>query len=458
MTNNYDIGVLGGGPGGYVAAIRASQLGADVALVEENKLGGACLNRGCIPTKTYLKHAKLIAEIKNSEKYGININGEVNPDWNKMKKRKDKVVNKLTSGVKSLLDNSDVDIFFGTGQIMPEHKILIYGDEKTEIICDNLLIASGSTPFRPDISGIKSDNVITSGEALDMPSLPDELLILGGGVIGVEMADIFHGFGVEVKIIEIMDSILPEMDQEIASLLQRSLRKKGMGILVDRNVEKIKDLGDEIKAILADGQEISGDKLLVAAGRKANMKGLNDLDLIRENGFLQVDNYYWTGVGNIYAVGDVIGNNLLAHEAFEEGVAAVENMLENKKRSINYSNVPKCIYTIPAAASVGLQEMEARKKCEKIKIGRFPFSANGKALAEGEDEGFVKIISNRQGEIMGAHILGSGADEMINEFTISRDREITANYLGNIIHPHPSLSEAVKEAALDVDGLALHSV
>ena len=458
MSDSYDLCILGGGPGGYVSALRASQLGASVALVEKDNLGGVCLNWGCIPTKTYLKHAEIIKYFQQSSKFGIEVEGNVKYNWDKMKDRKNKVVNKLTSGVEHLLSRNNVDIYNGKGRVKSSGEIEIQGKMGKEIHGDNIIIASGSKPFLPEVPGIDKENVITSKEVLDLSSLPDKLLIIGGGVIGVEMAEIFNSIGVEVIIVEIMQSILPNMDSEVASLLQRNLLKKNIEIRVETAVEGItNDISGLLKASLSDGDEIEADKVLIAAGREANLSGLADLNLIRDDGFIAVDDYYWTGTENIYAVGDVIGNYLLAHVAFEEGVAAVENVLLDKKRKLDYSNIPQCVYTLPGIASTGLREEEARKLSRNIKIGKFPFAANGKALAHGSDEGFVKVISDDYGEILGAHIFGLNSDELINEFTIGKEMEMSANYLGNLIHPHPSLSEAVKEAALAVDNLALHS-
>jgi len=458
VPDSYDLCVVGGGPGGYVSALRASQLGASVALVEKDNLGGVCLNWGCIPTKTYLKHAEIIKYFQQSSKFGIEVEGNIKYNWDKMKDRKNKVVNKLTSGVEHLLSRNNVNIYNGTGRVKSSGRIEIQGKMTKEIYGDNIIIASGSNPFLPEVPGIDKENVMTSKEILDLSSLPDKLLIIGGGVIGVEMAEIFNSLGVDVIIVEIMQSILPNMDREVASLLQRNLRKKNIEIRVETAVEGITDdVSGSMKVSLSDGDEIEADKALIAAGREANLSGLEDLNLIREDGFIAVDDYYWTGTENIYAVGDVIGNYLLAHVAFEEGVAAVENVLLDKKRKLDYSNIPQCVYTLPGIASTGLREEEARKLSRDIKIGKFPFAANGKALAHGSDEGFVKVISDDYGEILGAHIFGLNSDELINEFTIGKEMEMSANYLGNLIHPHPSLSEAVKEAALAVDNLALHS-
>ncbi len=459
MTDNqYDICVLGGGPGGYVAAIRAAQQGASVALIETEKIGGTCLNRGCIPTKTYLKHSEVIHDLNRIDDFGIELE-DYSINWNKMKSRKNKVVNKLTSGVSMLLKKNGVDLIRGTGKILDANRIKVTGENSTKITASKIIVATGSRPIIPNIDGIDHPGVITSREALDLSELPTSILVIGGGVIGTEMAAIFNSLGIKVTIVEIMDKILPNYSGDITKMLANSLKDRGVNILTGSKVISVFDDSNKPKVKIETGEdleEITVDKVLASVGRKANFKGLEKMDFEFDNGFIKVNDFMETSYSNIYAIGDVVGGPLLAHVASAEGLVAADNAL-GKKEKMEYKVVPGCVYTIPEIASVGLKEDEAINQGYDINVGKFSYQANGKSLAAGSEEGFVKIVADKQWQqVLGVHIIGLHATELIAEAALAIRLEATVETLAETIHAHPTLSEATMEAAHDVYGMAIH--
>ncbi|RQD77486.1 MAG: dihydrolipoyl dehydrogenase [Halanaerobium sp. MSAO_Bac5] len=452
----YDIGILGGGPGGYVAAIRAAQLGLKTAVIEKDVVGGTCLNRGCIPTKTYLKHTELIHELKRMDQFGIMVDG-YSLDWPKMRARKNKVVAKLTGGIRGLFKKNGVDLIKGRGEVINEHEIKISGEKDKKIGVKNIIIATGSAPIMPALKGMDLPDVISSREALDLDELPERIVIIGGGVIGIEMASIYSSLEVDVTIVEILDDILVNFDQEMVKVLKQRLKKDGVKLLTSSKVTEIAEENDEliVKIESEKAEQIFTDKVLAAVGRKAVFAGIKDLDLEMENGFIKVDSQMQTSINGIYAVGDVTGGMLLAHEASAEGIVAVNNILGNQE--IRDNLIPNCVYSLPEIASVGMTEAEAKDEGYQINIGRFPFKASGKAIAAGAEEGFVKIISDKKwDQILGAQIVGPHATDLIAEAAIAIKLESTTEVLANTIHAHPTLSESVKEAAEDVHNLAVH--
>ncbi|RDW19141.1 dihydrolipoyl dehydrogenase [Oceanobacillus arenosus] len=472
MAKDYDLVILGGGTGGYVAAIRAAQLGLEVAIVEKEKLGGTCLHRGCIPSKALLRSAEVFRQTKEASAYGIETENTA-LNFSKVQERKQHVVDKLHQGVLSLMKKGKVDIYKGFGRILgpsifspiPGTISVEYenGDENTMLIPKNVLIATGSKP--KSLPGLEIDGtfVMTSDEALEMDSLPTSILIVGGGVIGIEWASMLADFGVEVTVLEFLEQILPTEDVAIAKEVEKLLRKKGITF-----VKGAKVLADTIRkeAQVTIDAEVNGEiqsftagKMLVSVGREANTVniGIENTDIDLEKGYIQTNQYYQTKDSHIYAIGDVIGGMQLAHVASREGIIAVEHMANESPYPIDYHNVPTCIYSNPEVASIGYTEKEAIEKGHDLKIGAFPFNGIGKALVYGESDGFVKIITDRNSnDLLGIHMVGPHVTDLISEAGIAKVLDATAWEIAHTIHPHPSLSEIMGEAALAVGGLQIH--
>jgi len=452
------IAVLGGGPAGYVAAIRAAQLGADVVLVEEKELGGVCLNRGCIPTKALLKTAETASNIKGAKQFGINSQME-SPNWSTAVARKDRVVKSLNTGLEQLLHSRGIQVIKGRGTVISENTIFVQAmDEVIEVNCKKMILATGAVPMIPQISGIDTDGVITSNEALDLDSLPESMVIIGGGVIGIEFASMLISLGVKTTVIEQMDTILPFEDKEIAAELLKIMKRQGIIFKLSASVSEIQKTENGLAvAYSADGKSsvIACEKVLVAVGRKLNSDIFQNLPLHLKKGMIVVNEYMETNIKGVYAAGDITGGKLLAHLAFMEGKTAAKNAL-GMCGKVNYDAVPACIYTNPEVASVGMTEDEAKQAGIPIKVGRFYFRSNGRALTLGEREGFVKVIAAQDNTIIGGQILGANASEMISELTLAITLKAKADVLADMIHPHPSLSEAIWEACADVAGRAIH--
>lgn len=446
---DYDIIVLGGGPGGYVAAIKAAQMNAKTAIIEMGNFGGVCLNWGCIPTKTLLKSAKVYQYILNSSKYGIDIDdlSNVNINWEKMLQRKKDVVKKLTSGVEFLLKNNKVDIYRGFGNVIDKNSIEVNGNRFS---CKNIILSTGSSPNIPEIPGVKdglkSGFVITSKEALELPKIPEKLVILGGGVIGVEFATLYSSLGTKVTIIQNMDRILEFMDHDVINEMEDILLGLGVEILYNTSIVKVNKTNLTIKD--KDGErDINADNLLISIGRYANMKGLEKLNLETYRRGVKTNEKLETNIPSVYAIGDLNGVFNLAHVASAEGIIAVENIMGEDKK-IDYRKAPNCIYSFPEMAAVGYNEVDARNKFKDIIVSKLPLSANGKALAEGESTGFIKIIADKEyGEIIGVHIIAPTATDMVSEIVTTMELEGTIYDVARVIHPHPTISELVMEAA-----------
>jgi dihydrolipoamide dehydrogenase len=445
--------VIGGGPAGYVAAIKAAQLGGRVALAEKDTVGGTCLNRGCIPTKTYLKSAELLSQITSSAYRGISVDKQaVVFDMKQAKKNKDEVVTRLTTGVKSLLKSNGVTVIQGTGVATSANTVAV--GEKV-YACKSIIFAGGSIPGRIGIPGIDSKRVLTSDEALDLEEIPKRLAVIGGGVIGVEMGLSFAEFGSSVTIIEMMDRIVPNMDEEVSSTLAQELKKKGISIMTSAQLKQISETEQGLKLELADGTVIEAEKSLLSIGRKPDLSGIEPLGVEVEKGRVKVSEGMQTSIPNVYAPGDVNGLCMLAHAAFKMGEVAAENAMGGHSL-FEAKNIPSCIYTSPEVGAIGLTEKQASQN-QEIQVGRFPFGANGRALASGEGSGFVKVISSKKyGEILGVHIVGSGAAEMINEASVLMHMEVTVDELLHIVHGHPTFSECLYEAGADAAGNCIH--
>ncbi len=456
LEDNYNVVVIGGGPAGYVAAIKAAQLGARVAIVEKGEFGGTCLNVGCIPTKAYLKNAEIIEHIREASSRGILIDSsQIKVDMEKVQEFKNGVVKKLTSGVVALLKSNGVDIYQGVGKINKNKDVVV--NDSQILKADKIILAGGSKASKINIPGIESDKVLTSDDLLAIKEVPETLAVIGGGVIGTEMGQSFAGLGSKVIIIEMMDRIVPPLDHEISAELTKIIKKKGMTVITSARITEIIDKGDKLE-IKIDGKEsVIADKALISIGRVPDLDGIGEMKFETERGKIKVDKYMETSVKGIYAPGDVNGIKMLAHVAFRMGEVAAENAVKGNERSIKLLSAPSVVYTSPEVAMVGLTEEEARAKYDDIRIGRFSFAANGRALASSEAHGFVKVIAdNRYGEVLGVHIIGPSAAEIITQASLIMEMEITVDEVIKTIYGHPTYSEALFEAFADVLGEAVH--
>ena len=453
--DEFDVVVIGGGPAGYVAAIRAAQVGGKVAVVEKSELGGTCLNRGCIPTKTFLKNAEIIEGIEMSSKRGIILENEkFTIDMPKVISLKNEIVKTLTNGVQGLLKSNSIKIFKGVGKINKDKDVVINGEEVLRT--NKIILAGGSKVGSVNIPGIESKRVLTSDDILDLKELPKSLAVIGGGVVGVELGQAYLSFGSEVTIIEMMDRIVPGVDREASETLRKALEKKGMKILTSSKIKEIIDEGDKLRIKLEDKEDVIAEKALLSIGRVPDLEAVGELDLEMERGKIKVDKYMETSMEGVYAPGDINGIKMLAHAAFRMGEVAAENAILGNHREIKLETTPSAIYTIPEVGMVGLTEEEAKEKYD-INIGKFAFVGNGRALASGDTTGFVKVIADKKyGEILGVHIVGQSAAEIINEASSLMAMEITVDEVIKTIHGHPTFSEALFEACADVLGEAIH--
>jgi len=457
-----DVVIIGGGPGGYVAAIKAAHLGLKAVLVEKDKLGGVCLNRGCIPTKALVSTAELLNHLQRAEEFGIQVK-DYSFDFPAIMKRKEMIAQRLSSGVGQLMKANQVRVVRGEGQIVEPGIVEVTDAEgKKEVIkTKNIIIATGSKVMRLPIPGIDSEGVITSNEALSLSELPSRILIVGGGVVGIEFAGIFRALGVEVTVVEMLPRILLPIDEEIARRLTQLLKRKGIEILTDCKVKEIKNTNQNLEVLVSTNngeKKLETEKVLLAAGRVPELGNIDiqKLGIELDGKAIKVDEKMRTNIPGIYAVGDVVGKIMLAHVASREGIIAVEN-ISGKEILMDYKVVPNCVFSMPEVASVGLTEEEARKENNNIKVSKFPFMANGKALGMGEAEGMVKIIADGDTlELLGVHILGVHASDLIAEGTLALSMEATAFEIVNTIHTHPTLAETIAEAAEGIIGKPIH--
>jgi dihydrolipoamide dehydrogenase len=458
---NAETVVIGGGPGGYVAALKLAQMGVKTVLVERDKVGGTCLNRGCIPTKALLMSAEVVQTVRDAARMGVAV-GDVKIDLSMMNSRKDQVVGMLVSGVEHLLKKRGVETIAGTASFTGPKtlRVDLAGGGVKEISAKNIIIASGSESAKIPIGGIDGKNVITSTEALDISNLPESLAVIGGGVIGMEIGSIYADLGAKVTVLEALPRILPGMDEEISRALHGIAQEK-MDIYTQAKVSGIGDhAGRKKVSYTRDGEEkeVLADQVLVCVGRTPNTRALNleAAGIESERGRICVDGGFKTNVDGVYAIGDVNGKVLLAHAASAQGIFVAET-IAGRRPEMDVKTVPNCIYTKPEIASVGLTEEEAKKQKKDIKVSAFPFKANGKALAMGEPEGFVKIVADsKYGEVLGVHMIGPRATDMIAEAVLAIRMECTAAELAGTIHAHPTLSEAVMEAAEGILGSPIH--
>jgi dihydrolipoamide dehydrogenase len=458
----YDVTVVGGGPGGYVAAIRAAQLGMKVGLVERDKLGGICLNWGCVPSKALLKSAELYNTFKKSQEYGISHTG-LTFDFSKIISRSRGVADRISKGVEYLMKKNKIEIIPGTAKLIGRNSIEVTkeGTVTERITSKNIILATGGRPRSVPGVAIDRKKIITSTEAMSLSEQPKSLIVIGGGAIGVEFAYFYNSLGTKVTIVEMLPSVLPIEDKEITKILDSSLKKSGIDILTNTKVENIK-IDHEVTVTVSDKEgkkDIKADLALMAVGVQANIEnlGLEGIGVKTERGFIVVNEFGKTNIDGIYAIGDVSGPPLLAHVASHEGIVAVNHIAGKAKHGIDKSNIPSYTYCQPQVASVGFTEEAAIAKGYKVKIGRFPFRPLGKAMAIGETEGIVKLVfDEKYGELLGAHIVGSEATEMIAELGMAKALETTWEELHNTMHAHPTLSEAVMEAAGQAFDAAIH--
>jgi dihydrolipoamide dehydrogenase len=457
----FDIAVIGGGPAGYVGAIKAAQLGARTVLIEKDQVGGTCLNRGCIPAKALLKTAELVQEIAEAPKRGIKT-GPVEVDMAAVINEKNRVVKKLTGGVASLLSANGVELVRGEGKLLGASSggFAISVTGQGTINAKKALLAGGSQTAKLPIPGIDLPGVLGSTEILDLETIPGRLAVIGGGVIGIEMAMIFRSFGSKITIIEAMPRILPFMGGETSALIHKILTARGVEILIGASLSRI-EKDREVKLVLADGKTLEVDLALVSIGRTGDLSCLGWERIETERGKILVNVYMETSIPGVFAVGDINGKKMLAHAAFKMAEAAAENAavqlgLTGKLKKPDLEHVPSVVYSFPEAAAVGLTQEEAEKR-GPVAVGMFPLAANGKALSAGQGEGFVKVLSDqRYGKILGVHMVGPGVSEIINEAAALMAMEITVHELAEITHGHPSVSEALMEASADCLGKCIH--
>lgn len=456
MSKIYDIAILGSGPGGYVAAIRAAALGMSVCLIEGGDLGGVCLNAGCIPTKTLLRSTHLLKEIKHATVFGIKVDN-IDIDFDALMQRKEKVVEQLKKGILYLLKKRGVNIVNGFGKITGSNTIEVSGEK---IKFKKCIIAVGSKPaVIPGINFDKKAGILSSRQMLQIKSIPKSLLIIGGGVIGCEFADIFNSLGCQVAIVELTDQILPKVDIDIARSLEKELKKQGIKIFTKTKVARTNKLTAGGFDVVTEGNNnIVCEKILLCVGRIPNGGGcgLKSVGIKHDKGAIEVTESMQTNIENFYAVGDVLGKTYLAHAASREGIVAVENIAGMSSR-INYDFVPRCVYTDPEVASVGISEAEARGRNINIKIAKFPLSACGRAVVENKAQGMVKLISDSEDNILGASLCSSIASELIHELCVAMESGIKSAKFSEIVHAHPTFSESIMEAAKGINSKAIHS-
>ena len=463
MSTNYDIIIIGSGPGGYVAAIRASQLKLKTLLVERDKLGGVCLNWGCIPTKALLKSAEVFHEMKQAKTYGLSAEN-ISVDFPAVVKRSRRVADTNSKGVEFLMKKNGIDVVYGSAKFKSPEVLTVISNNnvKTEYSAKHIIIATGGRPR--SIPGIEIDRelVISSKQAMSLESLPESLIVMGAGAIGVEFAYFYRTMGTKVTVVEMLNSVLPIEDKEVTAVLERSFKKLGIKVHTSSKVEKLEKTENGVEVTISragETENISADKALMAIGIQGNVEelDLHAAGVNSEGSFIPVDEWYQTNVTGIYAIGDITGPPLLAHVASHEGTVCVEKIAEIQTHVVDYDSIPGCTYCQPQVASIGMTEDKAIEAGYALKVGRFPYSASGKARAIGERDGLVKLIFNKENdELLGAHIVGAEATELIAELGMVKALEATPKELAKTMHAHPTLSEMIMEAAADAEGEAIH--
>ena len=460
--STYDVGIIGGGPGGYVAAIKAAQLGGNVCLIEKGEWGGTCLNRGCIPTKTLFAVANLATQIQEASAFGVQVNGEATIDYTQVLNHKASVVQQLEGGIAKLLQANKIDVLKGTAELTNRNTIIVNKPDgiTEELHAKNVIIATGSEPAEPPIFEIDENQVLTTTGILNLTELPESLLIVGGGISGCEFASIFNAFGCRVTILELLPTILATEDTQVIRHIQLFMKRKGITIHTRAKLTHVKKSDKHVTAVLESGEELTAEKMLISIGRRYNTDGigLEKVGVRTEAGKIVVDTQMQTNIPGIYSVGDVASRYLLAHVASAEGKVAAENCL-GASVDMDYQVIPWCVFTLPEIGHAGMTEEEATAEGYEVKTGRFPYAANGKALGLRETDGFVKIVSDTDsGDILGVHIVGAHASTLIHEAAVAVHLGATARDIAHTIHAHPTLSEMLMESAEAVDGKAIHSL
>ena len=456
--SKYDLIVLGSGPGGYVTAIRASQLGLKTAIIEKESLGGVCLNWGCIPTKALLKSAQVFDYLKHAEDYGLTVK-EFDKDFGKVVERSRSVADGMSKGVQFLMKKNKIDVINGYGKIKPGKKVDVDGKEYS---ADHIVIATGARSR--ELANLKQDGkkVIGYREAMTLKKQPKSMIVVGSGAIGVEFAHFYNSMGTKVTIVEFLPNLVPLEDEDVSKQFERSFKKAGIKVMTNSSVEKLDTSGDLVKATVKTkkGEEIlEAEIVLSAVGIASNLEniGLEEVGIVTDKGKIMVNDFYQTNIPGYYAIGDVVPGPALAHVASAEGITCVEKIAGLNVEPIDYGNIPGCTYASPEIASVGMTEKQAKEAGYEIKVGKFPFSASGKASASGEKDGFVKVIFDaKYGEWLGCHMIGAGVTDMIAEAVLGRKLETTGHEVLKTIHPHPTMSEAVMEAVADAYGEVIH--
>ncbi|MFN8474470.1 MAG: dihydrolipoyl dehydrogenase [Anaerolineae bacterium] len=459
----YDVVILGSGPGGYIAAIRAGQLGLRVACVEQGDIGGVCTNWGCIPTKALLRNAEVLELVRHAEQFGVEAK-DIQVSWPVGVKRAERVVRQSRQGIEFLFKKNKVEVVKGRGSLVDANTMRVEGADGTrELKARNFIIATGARPFVPKGVTVDGKTIITSKEAVALPEPPKRLLIMGAGAIGCEFSTVYSAYGTQCVIFEMMGQVLPLEDAESGATLQKALQKRGVEINLNTRVDGAEARGDGVVVKVTTNdqtREVEGDLLLMAAGNVGNTENMGfealGIEIGRGN-VIGVNEYLQTAVPNIYAIGDVVKGPRLAHKAMHEGVIAVEHIAGLNPSPMHWDNIPSCTYSHPEVASIGMSEAKARETVADVKVSKFPFSASGRARALGDTEGYVKVVADaKYGEILGVHMVGPEVTEMIHELAVARTNEMTVEEIIHTIHAHPTLSETIHEASLGIVGAPLH--
>jgi dihydrolipoamide dehydrogenase len=461
---NFDLIVIGSGPGGYVAAIRASQLGLKTAVIERESLGGICLNWGCIPTKSLLKSAQVYEYFLHAADYGIKLDGSVSPDFEKVIDRSRGVANGMSKGIEFLFKKNKIEVINGSGKLKSPGVVTVNGEDgkATDYKADHIILATGARS--KELPNLVQDGkkIIGYRQAMTLPKLPETMVVVGSGAIGSEFANFYNTMGTKVTLVEFLPNVVPLEDEEVSKQLERSFKKAKMKVMTSSSVESVDTEGElcKVKIKTPKGElEVEAEVVLSAVGVAPNVEnlGLEELKVEMDKGKVKVDDYYQTNVKGVYAIGDIVGGPALAHVASAEGITCVEKIAGHKPRPVDYNNIPGCTYTSPEVASVGLTEKAAKEAGYELKVGKFPFTASGKASAAGAKDGFVKLIFDaKYGELLGAHLIGANVTEMIAELVVARKLETTGEEIIKAVHPHPTMSEAVMEAAAAAYGEVIH--